>query len=167
MNGRQLVALPTKRMAAGAMLFDDERRVLIVKPTYRPKWLIPGGVVEEHESPRAACRREVREELGLEVEVGRLLCVEYGSAGSTTEYLHFVFSGGVLSPAQLKEIAVNETEIEEFRMVHRDEALAKLDERLARRIVLALSGLGRDGAIYAEDGVESAPGANAGRPLRR
>ncbi len=157
-----------KRMAVGAMLFDDERRVLIVKPSYRPKWLVPGGVVEQHESPRAACRREVREELGLEVEVGRLLCVEYGSAaGSHTEYLHFVFSGGVLSPAQLKQIAVDKTEIEEFRMVHRDEALAKLDERLARRIVLALGGLGRDGAIYAEDGVECAPSANRGRPPGR
>jgi hypothetical protein len=33
----------------------------------------------------------------------------------------------------------------------RDDALTKLDERLARRVALALSALRRDGAIYAED----------------
>jgi hypothetical protein len=57
--------------------------------------------------------------------------------------------------------------IEEFRVVHRDEALAKLDEHLARRIALALSALARDGAIYAEEGAEPTPAANAGRPLCR
>jgi 8-oxo-dGTP diphosphatase len=152
-------------MAAGVALLDDERRILIVKPTYRPTWLVPGGVVEEHESPRAACRREVREELGLDVEIGRLLCVEYGSAArSDGDYLHCVFFGGILSPAQLQAIALDSTEIEEFRLVRPDEALAKLDERLAARIALALSALGRDGAIYAEDGAEQPPGASGGRP---
>jgi hypothetical protein len=52
-------------------------------------------------------------------------------------------------------------------VVHRDEALAKLDEHLARRIALALSALARDGAIYAEEGAEPTPAANAGRPLCR
>ena len=154
--------LPKKRMAAGVVFLDDEQRMLVVKPTYQPKWLVPGGIVEEHESPRAACRREVREELGLDVEAGRLLCVEYGSAaGSDSEYLHFIFFGGTLSAAQRQAIRIDNAEIEGFRLVNRDEALSKLDERLARRIALALSALGRDGAIYAEDGKEPAPETGA------
>jgi hypothetical protein len=74
------------------------------------------------------------------------------------EYLHFVFFGGVLSRAQLKAIRIDNAEIEKFRLVRRDVALAKLDERLARRIALALSALKRDGAIYAEDGAEQHDG---------
>jgi 8-oxo-dGTP diphosphatase len=36
-------------MAAGVVLLDDEQRILIAKPTYRPTWLVPGGVVEDQE----------------------------------------------------------------------------------------------------------------------
>ncbi|MEO0768780.1 MAG: NUDIX hydrolase [Cyanobacteria bacterium J06649_4] len=47
-------------MGAGGLFFDSEGRLLILKPTYRNDWLIPGGVVEANESPRHACMREVR-----------------------------------------------------------------------------------------------------------
>jgi 8-oxo-dGTP diphosphatase len=39
-------ALPAKRMASGALYFNNRGELLIVKPTYRAAWLIPGGVVE-------------------------------------------------------------------------------------------------------------------------
>jgi ADP-ribose pyrophosphatase YjhB (NUDIX family) len=38
-------------MAAGALLFDEDGRILLVEPTYKPYWEIPGGVVEADESP--------------------------------------------------------------------------------------------------------------------
>src|SRR5215469_2715077 len=59
-------AMSKKRMAASALFLNEQGNVLIVKPTYRPDWLLPGGSVEDHESPREACIREVREELSLE-----------------------------------------------------------------------------------------------------
>ena len=47
--------------------------LLILKPTYKSGWTIPGGVMEaDGESPWEACQREVREETGLEVSRGRL-----------------------------------------------------------------------------------------------
>lgn len=56
------------------MLFTDALgRLLVVKPTYKPGWELPGGSVEDGESPGRAAVREIAEELGVERPVGRLL----------------------------------------------------------------------------------------------
>jgi 8-oxo-dGTP pyrophosphatase MutT (NUDIX family) len=52
-----------RRWRASALFRDEAGRVLLVEPTYKPVWDLPGGAVEAEESPHAACRREVREEL--------------------------------------------------------------------------------------------------------
>src|SRR5262245_2715299 len=94
-----------KRIAASAVLLDRQGRLLCVKPTYRSGWLLPGGMVELDESPRAACRREVTEEVGLEIEIGRMLCVDYRSTDDELhETLFMVFWGGELSDAQVASI---------------------------------------------------------------
>ena len=64
--------LPAIPASAGALIFDRSGRLLILKPTYKTGWTIPGGVMEaDGETPWEACRREVREECGLEVRGGR------------------------------------------------------------------------------------------------
>jgi 8-oxo-dGTP diphosphatase len=149
------LTLPRKRMAAGALFLDDAQGILIVKPTYRDRWLIPGGVVEEGESPAAACAREVREELGLDVCLGRLLCLEYQSpTEDRTESLQFVFHGGVLAADQIAAIVVARDELSEYEFAQQEEAVLKLVPRLATRVCLALSALERGVTIYAENGVE-------------
>ncbi len=65
----------TPRMAAGALFVDDQDRILLVHKTYSNGWDTPGGYVHIGESPAAACRRELREELGLDREPQRLLVV--------------------------------------------------------------------------------------------
>ena len=49
--------LPKKRMAAGALIFNNQEEILFVKPGYKDHWSIPGGVIEKNESPKAACLR--------------------------------------------------------------------------------------------------------------
>jgi ADP-ribose pyrophosphatase YjhB (NUDIX family) len=51
-------------MAATAFFRDEQGRVLLVNPSYKETWDLPGGAVKAEESPHAACRREVAEELG-------------------------------------------------------------------------------------------------------
>src|ERR1700690_3992226 len=56
-------AIPAIPVSAGAMIFDRSGRLLILKPTYKSGWTIPGGVMEDDgETPWQACQREVREE---------------------------------------------------------------------------------------------------------
>ena len=64
-------------VAAGALFRDAAGRVLLVHPTYKPGWDVPGGVVEDGESPAEACRREIAEELGLDRATGAFLSVDH------------------------------------------------------------------------------------------
>jgi 8-oxo-dGTP diphosphatase len=57
-------------VAAGVLFFDDAGRILLVEPTYKDHWDIPGGYVETGETPAQAAVREVREELGMRYQLG-------------------------------------------------------------------------------------------------
>src|SRR5271165_5866820 len=73
-----LFVLPRVPVSAGALIFDRSGQLLILKPTYKSGWTIPGGVMEaDGETPWQACQREVREECGLVVTRARLACVDF------------------------------------------------------------------------------------------
>ena len=101
----------TPRVAAGVLFRDDSGNILLVRPTYKPFWDLPGGYVEPGESPRAAAVREVTEELGLSVEVGQLLSVDWAPQDSEGDKLLFIFDGGVLIPGLFDEIRFTDGEI--------------------------------------------------------
>jgi 8-oxo-dGTP diphosphatase len=65
-------------VAVGAIVIDDAGRVLLVERGRPPGvglWSVPGGKLERAETLAQAVEREVREETGLVVEVGPLVCV--------------------------------------------------------------------------------------------
>jgi 8-oxo-dGTP diphosphatase len=66
---------PRFAVTAGAVVTDTRGRVLLLKHRFRPGtgWGMPGGFIEEGEQPEEALRRELREEVGLEVEQLRLV----------------------------------------------------------------------------------------------
>ena len=41
--------LPTKRMGAAVIFFNQKKEILIVKPTYKDHWSLPGGTVNKNE----------------------------------------------------------------------------------------------------------------------
>ncbi|WBB47314.1 NUDIX hydrolase [Verrucosispora sp. WMMA2044] len=141
------------RAAAGIILRDEAGRVLVVHPTYKDVWEIPGGTVEPDESPADACVREVREELGLSVSAEALLCVDWVPASPPWDGgLMFVFDGGVLTADQVATIRLCPDEMDRYDFIEPERLDKVLIPRLARRVAAAVAAIGH-GGVYLEDGV--------------
>ena len=138
------------RVAAGVLYRDDEGRILLVKPTYKDGWDIPGGYVEDGESPRSAAIREVKEELGVDWPVQHLLVVDWAPHPDEGDKLLFIFDGGLIDGSALAKVDPDEHEIGSvgFRAVA--EFAGLMPERLARRI--AQASLRTGGQNYLEHG---------------
>jgi 8-oxo-dGTP diphosphatase len=146
--------LPRVPASSGALIFDDGGRLLVVNPTYKAHWSIPGGIMEaDGETPWEACRREVHEEVGLMVEQGRLVAVDFLRPRPTKPGgLRFLFDCGSLPGATLRSIVLQEEELSEQRLVEPAEALELLSGPLRRRVGVALQLCGRNECAYLEDG---------------
>jgi 8-oxo-dGTP diphosphatase len=131
--GEQLPAIPA---SAGAMIFDSNGRLLILKPTYKSGWTIPGGVMEaDGETPWQACRREVREECGLDVRTGRLACVDFrGPRPGRPGGMRFLFDCGRLDDDVLRALVLQPEEISEHQLLRLSAALPLLSGPVRRRV---------------------------------
>ena len=146
-----LYILPAIPASAGAMIFDRKNRLLILKPTYKSGWTIPGGVMEaDGETPWDACRREVREECGLSVAGGHLACVDFrrprpGRPGG----IRFLFHCGTFTDSAFAGIRLQSEEISDYRLLPLADALTLLRRPIRRRVREAMAS---KKTIYLEDG---------------
>jgi 8-oxo-dGTP pyrophosphatase MutT (NUDIX family) len=138
--------------ATGVLLFDDAGRVMLVEPVYKDYWDIPGGYVETGETPVQACVREVREELSIDVAVGRLLVADWAPHPEEGDKLLFVFDGGVLTGQQLAAIRLQADELASFAFLEPAEAVALLIPRLGRRVAAAVEARSAGRTAYLEHG---------------
>ncbi|MGW2561750.1 NUDIX domain-containing protein [Streptomyces sp. NPDC001514] len=147
------------RMAAGALFFDDADRVLLVEPSYKDYRDIPGGYVEQGESPLQACVREVHEELGIKPRIGRLLVVDWAPNPGEGDKILYLFDGGHLSADQCPHIALQANELRSYAF-HEAEQLPELTiPRLVRRITAGIQARAHGVTAYLEHGTapETAP----------
>jgi 8-oxo-dGTP pyrophosphatase MutT (NUDIX family) len=127
--------LPTIPASAGALVRGGKGRLLILKPTYKGGWTIPGGIVEVGESPWEACRRETKEECGLDVTTGRLACVDFlRPRPDRPGGMRFLFDCGVFDDAVLDTVVIQPIEIAESRILPIDTALPLLSGPVRRRV---------------------------------
>jgi 8-oxo-dGTP pyrophosphatase MutT (NUDIX family) len=138
-------------VSAGALIYDQARQLLILKPTYKSGWTIPGGIMEaDGESPWEACQREVREETGLEVSHGRLVVMDFRRPKKARPGgIRFLFDCGQVSDAALADLKLQPEEISEFRLVPLPDALGLLRGPIRRRVRAATKGRG---LVYLEHG---------------
>jgi 8-oxo-dGTP pyrophosphatase MutT (NUDIX family) len=151
------------RLTGGALFLDAQGRVLLVRPTYKQGWDIPGGYAEPGESPLRACLREVREELDLTPNIsGQPLVIDWAPADGEGDKTLFIFDGGTLTDQDLGHVTFADGELAELRFVNP----ADLDEytpaRLARRIRTAVAAKKEGRTIYAEHGNEASSRPNVG-----
>lgn len=148
-----VASLARKRIAATAFFRDQQGRVLLVNPSYKPTWDLPGGAVEAEESPHAACRREVAEELGLDRPPGPVLAVDWvPSRPERPEGLIIVYDGGALSATEIDKIVLVDGELIEFAFIAPDKVGTLMTPLLARRVASCLKALATGTVATLEDG---------------
>ncbi|GAA3685552.1 NUDIX hydrolase [Nonomuraea antimicrobica] len=127
------------RVIAGAAAYitDERGRVLLVDPNYREHWSFPGGVIDAGEHPAQACAREVAEEVGLTVEVGRLLTVAWVDPQPAVPHplVNFVFDCGVISSGT--PITLQTEELDDYGFFTLEEAGGLLAPHVYDRLLSA------------------------------
>jgi ADP-ribose pyrophosphatase YjhB (NUDIX family) len=150
-----LTDLPKKRVAAGALFCDDQNRTLLVKPTYKNYWQLPGGVAEADEAPLAAATRRVRQELGLPaVTLGRLLVVDWVAPRDAVaiEGLLFVYDAPARSDEQIAAITLPADELADWSWCDEQRLHERPPAHMLRRIVSARSARTEGKTCYLENG---------------
>ncbi|MEU9147789.1 NUDIX hydrolase [Streptomyces sp. NPDC048349] len=155
-------AQPSPLVAATGVVLDARGRVLVLTTLYKADLELPGGTVEDTETPEEGLARELKEELDLGLPVGRLLAVDSRPPGelgrSLVVHVHLV---GPLQPEEAAAISFPDGEISAARWLAPEEACAALPERIAPRLRAALAALHTGSLAHLVDGVPQ-PGSPAG-----
>jgi 8-oxo-dGTP pyrophosphatase MutT (NUDIX family) len=149
-------SLPQKRVAVGALIFNEQGEILILKPNYKNAWMIPGGVVEKDESLSSALFREIKEEIGLDLKNEiKLAALDYRPAEfsdnvNKSESLQVLFDCGVINRENQLLIKLDKTENTEYKFCSLSEAMNLLITPLKRRISAYIN---KKTAIYLNNGL--------------
>ncbi|MFD4023836.1 NUDIX domain-containing protein [Streptomyces sp. NPDC058576] len=140
-----------KRVAADVLLRDPLGRVLLVNPTYKPGWDLPGGMAEANEPPEETVRRELREELGRDIDLLGLLVVDWVAPhGPWDDQIAFIFNGGTFSDGEA--LQPHDHELSEARFVPLEKARDLVSHRMRRRLNAAVKALEAGRPTYLRDG---------------
>ncbi|MFE1794274.1 NUDIX domain-containing protein [Streptomyces sp. NPDC059525] len=155
-------AQPSPLVAATGIVLDAGGRVLVLTPSYKDGLELPGGTVEDTETPEEGLARELKEELDLTVPVGRLLAVDSCRPGVLGRSLVVhVYLVGPLSDERAGALSFPDGEVSEARWLAPEEALRELSARLAARLRAALAALYSGSLAHLVEGVPQ-PGSPAG-----
>lgn len=132
--------LPKKRVIAHVVVRDTGGRVLLCTTSYKRDLELPGGAVEPGEDPLAAARREVIEELGVELPVGEVIAIDWLPPWQGwSDAIEILYDGGLHDPSLLDTIVVDGREILCAAWYTTDELDGLVSPLNARRLPLVLA----------------------------
>lgn len=145
-------ALPLKRVIAQGLVTGGHDRVLLCELTYKQEWDLPGGVVDPHESPAFAVRREIGEELGVDLPVRRLLVVDWlPPYRQWDDALLLGFDLGE-HPGLVEEAVLEAAEIRAVHWCGPEEVAARMAPYAARLVGQLVQARAEGRVRYVEDG---------------
>jgi len=149
---------PRKRVSADAIIRNRRGCLLLVNPTYKPDWDTPGGMAEANEPPHLAVQRELKEELGLDLRVGRLLCIDWVAPhGPWDDLIVFIFDAGKLTEQQVSTLRPLDNELATFEFCNEEQAAQRLRPYVWRRTQAALHALTTGTTQYLNGGSTVVP----------
>ncbi|GLF97376.1 NUDIX domain-containing protein [Streptomyces yaizuensis] len=116
-------APPRRRIGAVVLVQDPAGRILLVKPTYKPGWQLPGGGAHAGEPVAEAAERELAQETSLRLRISHFLALDQIPANPTTgtaEGFNIVCDGGTLTRSHADTATIPEparTELEDLHWI--------------------------------------------------
>lgn len=122
--------------AAHAVLVDSRGWVLIVQPSYKRRWHLPGGYVHIGETPTQAVAREVCEELGITPALHGPVTVSWAPHGGA-ERLLFTYAGELTD--ELRDaVSIDGAELIGWTTLGPERLAERLHPRVAERVRASL-----------------------------
>jgi 8-oxo-dGTP pyrophosphatase MutT (NUDIX family) len=144
--------MPRKRLIAHVLMRSADGRVLLCETQFKADWELPGGIVEPGESPRIGAIREVKEELGIDIELGALLAVDWMPPYlGWDDALELIFDGGTVTDEEIAAYALQPNEIKTVRLIDLPDAEPYLTPLSYRRLT-AITTLDVPRTLTMEDG---------------
>src|SRR5688572_14664924 len=126
-----MAQLAFPRIVASSLLFDEDGRVMLVRPASAPVWDIPGGHPHAGETPSQACCREMAEQLGLHRATGPLLAADWAPHPAEGDKIQFMFDCGSVGAGEEARIRLDPAAIAEYVFCAPDDLADLLNGKLA------------------------------------
>lgn len=131
--------MPLKRLISHVVMTDPSGRILLCQTTFKKDWELPGGIVEPGESPVLAARREVEEEIGIDLPLGRLLAMDWLPPYlGWSDAIEVLYDGGEHEADLVSRLVCDAREIKQAAWFSVDEIASVVSPLNARRLPLLI-----------------------------
>lgn len=144
---KQLAKVPS---SSSAVIRNSKGEFLVVKRTYKDGFALVGGMNEEGELPTQGLKREIREEIGIDLSPLKAVCVDF-LVSKPFNRVNYVFDCGSISEEQIAQIKIDPGEISDLQFLSASKILEVSSPNTRNRIKNYLGSLDGGNCVYLEN----------------